>query len=704
MKRIVGYGLAAIIAALALAAAAQKTGGFSIEQVLSAPFPSELRAAPAGNRVAWTFDARGLRNVWVAEGPEFKARQLTHYNADDGQEIGDITWSPDGRTVVYVRGGPKNQAGEIPNPTSDPAGAELAVWAVPTSGGIPRKLAVGTAPTVSPAGDRVAFLRDGQVWVAPLSGTSPAAQFFQARGTLGSLAWSPDGTRLAFASSRGGHSFAGVYDPRSGSVRYLAPTVDRDSQPRWSPDGKRIAFLRVATTGGAPFGLFEADRDLRWSIWVADAQAGEARQVWQAPAKEGGTMALAMGGDILRWAADDRLVFAAELDGWTRLYSLAVSGGEPAPLTPPECEVEDSTLAPDRRSVVFTSNCGDIDRRHLWRVSVVEGPATQLTSGAGLEWSPQVLADGRTLALLASDARRPAAPHVLPAAAGGKPRPIAPEAIPADFPSAQLVEPQQVIFQAADGWKIHGQLFLPATREGRHPAVIFVHGGPVRQMLLGWHNRYYYHNAYGFNQYLASRGYVVLSVNFRSGIGYGRAFRQAPKRGQRGASEYQDVVAAAHFLRERPEVDAARIGIWGGSYGGYLTALALARNSDLFAAGVDLHGVHDWSAFRRSESLPRDSEAVKLARESSPVGAVKIWRSPVLLIHGDDDRNVNFAQTVDLVARLREQKVEFEQIVYPDEVHDFLRHERWLQAYHAASRFFDAHLKKAADRKGAASQ
>ena len=272
---------------------------------------------------------------------------------------------------------------------------------------------------------------------------------------------------------------------------------------------------------------------------------------------------------------------------------------------------------------------------------------------------------------------------------------LAEQALPKDFPSSKLVVPQQVILQAADGMQIHGQLFLPTEGgpSGRHPAVIFLHGGPVRQMLLGWHYMHYYHHAYGMQQYLASRGYVVLSLNFRSGVGYGRGFREAPQRGSRGAAEYQDLVAAACFLAGRADVDAARIGLWGGSYGGYLTALGLARNSDLFAAGVDLHGVHDWS--RRGLLGTTEPERVRVARESSPVAAIESWRSPVLLIHGDDDRNVNFDQTVDLARRLREQKIEFEQLVFPDEAHDFLVHRHWLEAYRVAANFFDRRLRPA---------
>ena len=254
------------------------------------------------------------------------------------------------------------------------------------------------------------------------------------------------------------------------------------------------------------------------------------------------------------------------------------------------------------------------------------------------------------------------------------------------------------MISASDGMRVHGQLFLPANhRDGqRHPAAIFFHGGSRRQMLLGWHYMGYYHNTYALNQYLASRGYVVLSVNYRSGTGYGTEFREAIDYGARGASEFADVLGAGLFLRSRDDVDPDRIALWGGSYGGFLTALGLARASDLFAAGVDIHGVHDWNIVIRnfvpSYNPEAHAAAARLAFQSSPMAYVDTWRSPVLLIHGDDDRNVPFSESVDLAESLSHQGVEFEQLVFPDEVHGFLLHENWLAAFRAASDFLDRKL------------
>jgi dipeptidyl aminopeptidase/acylaminoacyl peptidase len=257
--------------------------------------------------------------------------------------------------------------------------------------------------------------------------------------------------------------------------------------------------------------------------------------------------------------------------------------------------------------------------------------------------------------------------------------------------------PKQVIFQSSDGLTIHGQLFVPKNQTKSGPAIVFTHGGPPRQMLLGFHYMDFYSYSYAENEYLASLGFTVLSVNYRLGTMYGHDFRQAANAGWRGSSEYNDVLAGAHFLQGLPNVDPKRIGLWGGSYGGLLTALGLARNSDIFAVGVDYAGVHDWSPMAQNwegaGAAPPDLEQAKaLAFSSSAVASINKWTSPVLLVQGDDDRNVEFSQTVSLVEKLRRQGVPFEEIVYPDEIHDMLLWRNITNYFEATSAFLANHL------------
>ncbi|MGA7885756.1 MAG: prolyl oligopeptidase family serine peptidase, partial [Acidobacteriaceae bacterium] len=262
-----------------------------------------------------------------------------------------------------------------------------------------------------------------------------------------------------------------------------------------------------------------------------------------------------------------------------------------------------------------------------------------------------------------------------------------------------MVAPQPVIYSSTDGMKIHGDLFLPPGGETcvRHPAVVFVHGGSQRQMLLGWHSMGYYSNAYALNEYLANHGYVVLSINYRSGIGYGLDFREAVDYGATGASEFRDVEGAGLYLRGRCDVEPKAIGIWGGSWGGFLTAMALSRASDLFAGGVDMSGVHDWNIdnpqnYQISDTAGDVNARWRLAWESSPLYSVSTWRSPVLLVQGDDDDEVPFLQTVKLAAALRERNVDTQVLVFPDEIHDFLLHRTWVTAYQATIDFFNQHF------------
>ncbi len=745
----------ALLAAAALVAStASAQGKPTVEQFMSAASPLELVSARKADRVAWMTYEKGMRNVYTAAAPNFRPVRLTRFLEDDGIDLTDVRISDDGSTVVFVRGSAPNRAGWIANPSHDPDGGEQAIWGVKTVGGTPAfKIVVGGAPELSPDGSMVAYVKDGQIYRSVVRraavrdsvdlGVKP---LIKAWGQQRNPRWSPDGSRLAFVSVRGNHSFVGVYDVKSRAVTFLAPSVDFDDAPAWSPDSKEIVFTRrpglpfgqqgqvssnsignpsgPASGGGAgasrgpcantplvgqgfgggggaggqqarpandsaqrakePPGLcratFTGGHTL--SVMIANVGTGEARELWHNAPNDSVFTAI----NVLVWA-DGHVIFplAAATDEWERYYSISVSGSNARPfmLTTTNGMIENATsaaLSKDGRLLFYCTNAEDIERRHIWAVPVSGGTPRRVTTGngGGIETHPQPLASGKQLALLYYDARTPASVALAPVD-GGAARPIYPT-LGKEFPTDAHVTPDVVLVKSPDGLEIHNQLFLPKDLKPgeRRPAIVFVHGGPVRQMLPGYHYMQFYHWAYGYNQYLASQGYVVLSVNFRSGVGYGRSFRTAPNTGGRGNAEYQDVLAAAKWLQTRADVDPARVGIWGLSYGGVLTAQALARNSEVFVAGVDMAGVHLWGS-----SL--DSAAVSY--RSSAISAMDGWKSPVFLVHGDDDRNVDFAQTVGLVQLLRARNVYYELQVIPDDLHESMFHNIWMDTWNRSTAF-----------------
>jgi Tol biopolymer transport system component len=496
-------GVAVWVGLFSLGAGAQS---FTLEQVLSAPFSSALQASPKGGRFLWIANQQGKRNIWVAEpsGAAYTVHRVTNDDADDGVDLGDIAWTPDGEQIIYARGGDYEFPGKAAaNPAMLPAGLEEDIWIVGVHGGEARKLVEGQAPAVSPDGATMAYLDKDQIWTLNLPDVAAKpAQLFHGRGELGSLAWSPDGKYLAFTSGRGDHGFVGVFSFADQTLKYLDPSTEIDREPVWSPDSRQIAFVRIPPdTSGIDFKPRRTAQP--WSIRVADVKTGEGREVWRAHEGPGSVFHGTETEQQLFWSAGGHIVFPWEGSGWLHLYSVAASGGTATELTPGEFEVDYVAFSKVRRTLVYSSNQDDIDRRHLWEVSADGGSPRALTHGDGLEMIPAIGPDG-TIAVLRSDVHVPIRPAVV--GAGGELKDLAPQLVPADFPGAKLITPQQVIFSSADGMKIHGQLFVPTSAEDgkRHPALVFFHGGSRRQMLLGWHYMDYYSNAYGMNQYLAS--------------------------------------------------------------------------------------------------------------------------------------------------------------------------------------------------------
>ena len=679
---------AAILAGAATGSAAA-SASFTLDQVMQAPFPTSLAAAPGGP-VAWVFDARGRHNIWVADPTHgVSAHAITQLTEDDGYHLDELAWSPDAKWIAYVRG-QSTEDDKPANVKDSPDGPQpREVWLVPSAGGQARRLGTGHAPVFSPDSAKVLFVDKGQVMAAS-PGAGAAAALIVDTGAVGALSFSADGARMAFVSERGSHSLVGVFDFNHHSLTWMSPSLDHDTAPEFSPDGKRVAFIRQPAdkTGAA---IISRRSGRPWSIWTADAGTGAGSALWVADAGPGSVFVPTLSERGLVWTPRGELVFPWEKSGWLQLYAVATGGGAARALTHGAFEVTHVAVSPDARKLVFSCN-QQTDRLQLWALDLETGKLAALGADKGIEDYPQTNTAGAVFALR-SDGTHPLHPVML--SPGGQWQMLAAEQIPADFPTAALVAPEAVSFRADDGQEAHGQLFLPhGSTSTPRPAILFFHGGPRRQMLLGFHPMGAYNRMYALNEYLASQGYLVLSVNYRGGIGYGLNYREASDFGPDGGSELHDLLGAITYLQQRKDVDRARIGIWGASYGGLMTALGLARASDKLAAGVDYAGLYNWATFLAQIGAPVEgAEATRKAIASSPIATIEQWRSPVLLVQADDDRNVPSQQASELIEALRAHDIPHEVTIIPNEIHDLALYSSWLLLFDRASAYFQAHLR-----------
>jgi len=669
---------------------------FNLKSVLSYPFPSQLVAAPTGSKIAWTANEQGRRNIYTAAAPDYKAIKITSYNEDDGQELTSLSVSPDGDWIVFVRGGDHGgRDGGPVNANSSPIAPKVQVLAVPFTGGKVIALGEGDNPAISPNSKQVLFSKAGQVLIAAIDGSVPARNLFYAKGINGSYKWSPDGQKVAFVSNRSDHAFIGVYTNNETPVQWLSPSFSRDNMPVWSPDGSEIAFIRTPGTGTETDSVLTRKHQ-PWVIRTVNISTGQGKQVWKAPETIRASYPSIDGGANLQWA-QNKIVFTSYEDGWPHLYSINPDGTGRLLLTPGNYGVENIKLSSDKKTLIFAANTGknhdDLDRRHIYKVSVNEANMQPLSSGEGIEAYPVIAGDNQTFFCLSATAQRPLLPAVL--ISGKSMKLIGESLIPTDFPIKEMVLPKHVQFKAADGNTVYGQLFSPKKTGHNQPAIVYVHGGPQRQMFLGWNPMDYYSIDYALNQYLVNLGFTVLSVNYRLGIGYGFDFHKPMGAGAQGASEYQDIKAAGEWLATQPNINKTKIGIYGGSYGGYLTALALGKDSKLFAAGVDIHGVNNRFSSQTAEGkepAPDAALAAKVALASSPVSYINTWTSPTLVIHADDDRNVAFNQSVDLARRFEDKKFDFEYLVIPDDTHHWMKFSNGLKVSEATADFLKRKL------------
>lgn len=651
---------------------------------LDFPYVETVRAAkvPA---FAWLTKQANRSTLLFAKAPDFHRSILAERDDDDGQPITELELSGDGKHVVFTTGQPR---GDMTfNPASLVDAPQATLWFTSTTGGTrPVRIGPGVDPHFSDDGKLLLFKSGGDLMVVETTKPSAKPKIFAKGGASWSqFVWTKSGD-LIFIDNRRGYSFLGRYHPGAKAVVWLVTGVDRLARPVLSPSGNSIALLRLpGRKHSATPDQTEAEP---FSISLVDLKTGAARSLWASR-----DAAITLGMDdpegALRWVGEDELVFYSEDDNWGRLYALPIAGGGPVALTPANCMVAESEERKNELLVIH--NCEDRDTRQISMIDARSGARRAMPR------PEPVLADlaigGDYAAFVGASANQAPLLRIIDLATG-KTR-LAETYADYGYTS-QLVGPvpREVHLTSLDGLAFTGQLFVPGG-PGPHPGLVYVHGGPQRQMFPAFSYMGYYSNDYAMNRRLAEQGYEVLSINYRSGIGYGRAFRDAPGRAWREASEYQDVLSAGRWLARQPGVDPGKIGIWGGSYGGLLTGQALSRNSDLFKAGVGIHGVYDWSwpspikgHLSPSTFFGVDEKDRDRARAVSPVGHLSSWRSPVLLIHGDSDMNVDFVETVDLAERLRERGVEVRTLVFPGEAHEFIRHATWLKAWQALDSYF----------------
>ena len=692
---------------VSLAAFAAAEGKLDVDTLLAIRHPSGAVWSPEGSRVAFLWDRAGVQNLYLVDRVSGWPEPLTDYSSG---LMSDPFWSPDGKTLYFEREG------------------EL--WSVMAQKGSAPKAVFGTvAPEsevrLSPDGTGVAFLRLGDVWVKELEGGRERRLTVTLVAESG-LVWSPDGGKLAFGFSRATpredvHSFVGekiafrrleqepaeigVVSLSGGEVVSVASSPLSEESPRWI-DGTRLVLERFSSdyrsrevlAANVVTGAVESlhrEHDEKW--WSLSFLGAEPR-----PSPGG------------KWVA-----FLSDESGWDSLYLVSSSAGRAYKITEDGEDVRRYSWSPDGSRVAFDTNRSHPGQRHLAvadvtdpaspRVSILtegRGTNTQATNAGGFVlshetggWSP----DGRRLLFQHTDPGRPADVQWIEAdkTSGGAPHELT-QSLPPAVDRNELIEPQLVHYPATDGREVPAYLFVPKDldRSRKHPAIVWIHGDGIAQNYDGWHVRRDYAVYYGFHQYLAQQGYVVLAPDYRGSIGYGREWRVAPYR-DLGGLDYEDVAAGVPYLESLLYVDTDRVGVWGLSYGGFLTLQALTRDPELFRCGVDVAGVQDFRDWFRDPGGnwvlgrlgdPRENPAAYL--QAAPIERVDRIARPLLVLHGTADVNVPFLESVKLVDELTKKGKDFDFVVYPGEFHYFHREHVLRDFFRRVEVFFDRHLRE----------
>ena len=455
-------------------------------------------------------------------------------------------------------------------------------------------------------------------------------------------------------------------------------------QLQWSEDGTRAVLMARA-----------ADNKDRW-VMSLDAATGKTKVLARIhdDAWVGGPSAFTLG-----WLPDNkRVYFVSEQDGWAHLYTVSTDGGAPAQLTSGQFEVSDVRLSSDKSKFYFTSSEGSLFERHLYSMPTEGGARTRITTMAGNNQT-DISPDETTLAVVNSYSNRPPELFIqsnspAPPAEFRQPVPIKVTESPiAEFFTYNWIDPPIVSFKARDGATVYGRLYRPANMRRGGPAILFVHGAGYLQNVHKWWSSYF--REYMFHHLLMERGFTVLDIDYRGSAGYGRDWRTGIYR-HMGGKDLDDHVDAVRYLVSEHGVDPKRVGLYGGSYGGFITLMAMFTTPDIFAAGAALRPVTDWAHYNHpytSNILNNPQDDPEAYRQSSPIYFAAGLKGALLICHGMVDTNVNFQDSVRLAEKLIELRKENWQLAaYPVEDHSFDRADSWADEYKRILKLFADNL------------
>jgi dipeptidyl aminopeptidase/acylaminoacyl peptidase len=702
-------GIAVMLAQFGLGQATVKTVPLTIEQLIDIKHPSNPVWAPNGKYIVFIWDRAGVSNLYLASASGGgQPRPLTSF-PEGGVE--KIFWSQDSQTVYFARGG-------------DP-------WQVSVSGGAPKT--VWTTPieesevVPSPDGARVAFVRSNraadeessrhsELIVRSLADTSETA-IASDEVSIHGIVWSPDGSSLAYTAG------AKVIHHDEAPSYSGAKIIYRTSEYRPG----QIYALRLG--GGRPVAIGNAEEygGLAWldnshlvfdhvsnnfktyTIYVADASGGPLRSVYEITEKDFWSIPDWGEAGAQPWPSPDGkwIAFLSDRDGWDHLYVVSTSGGEATQLTKGHFEAWRPAWSHDSTRIAFDAN--EADRpgdRQIGIASIGSDPAhaviTYITGGNGTNIEPHWSADDKRVVYQHTDTHNSADFFVAEAKASAKAVRLA-DSMPAGIDKSQFVEPQFVHFPGPDGKPVPGWLFVPRNldRSTKHPAIVWVHGDGVNQNYDGWHVQRNYAVYYSFHQYLLQQGYVVFAPDYRGSIGYGRDWRNGVYMDV-GGKDAKDAWMSANFLKTLPYVDTDRIGIWGLSYGGFFTLIAMTDQPTLFKAGVDVAGVVDYVMYYSdpyhgdwTESrIGRPEQNPQVYAQASPISHIDRLARPLLVLHGTADVNVPYLESVWLIdeALKKNKGALLSYMMYPGEFHYFTRAHVLDDAWHRVDDFFGYHL------------